>query len=102
MSTKQLLAEIERGIKALQKAQALVVKAETVAPKAKAIAAKTAPAKTGKTAKAPAKKAAKGGMSVEGRARIAAAQQKRWAKVKREKNKAAKGAKAALAVPAAE
>jgi hypothetical protein len=49
---------------------------------------------------APAKKAAKGGMSDEGRARIAAAQQKRWAKVKREKNKAAKAAKAALAVSA--
>jgi hypothetical protein len=40
-------------------------------------------------------------MSDEGRAKIAAAQQKRWAKVKREKNKAAKAAKAALAVPAA-
>jgi hypothetical protein len=37
-------------------------------------------------------------MSDEGRAKIAAAQQKRWATVKREKNK---GAKAALAVPAA-
>jgi hypothetical protein len=41
-------------------------------------------------------------MSDEGRAKIAAAQQKRWAKVKRAKNKAAKAAKAALAVPAAE
>jgi hypothetical protein len=41
-------------------------------------------------------------MSDEGRARIAAAQQKRWAKVKREKKKAAKAAKAALVVPAAE
>jgi hypothetical protein len=39
-------------------------------------------------------------MSDEGRARIAAAQQKRWAKVKREKNKAAKAAKAALDVSA--
>ena len=102
MSTKQLLAEIERGINALQKAHALIVKAEAVAPKAKATAAKTAPAKTGKVTKVPAKKAAKGGMSAEGRAKIAAAQQKRWAKVKREKNKAAKAAKAALAVPAAE
>ena len=56
MSTKQLLAEIERGINALQKAHALCLKAEAVAPKAKATAAKTA-----KVKKAPAKKAAKGG-----------------------------------------
>jgi hypothetical protein len=98
MSTKQLLAEIERGINALQKAHALIVKAEAVAPKAKATAAKTAPAKTGKATKVPAKKAAKGGMSDEVRAKIAAASRKRWAKVKREKNKAAK---ADLAVPAA-
>jgi hypothetical protein len=97
MSTKQLLAEIERGINALQKARALCLKAEAVAPKAKATATKTA-----KTAKVPAKKAAKGGMSEESRAKIAAAQQKRWAKVRREKNKAAKAAKAALVVPAAE
>ena len=98
MSTKQLLAEIDRGINALQKARALCLKGEAVAPKAKATAAKTA-----KVTKAPAKKAARGGMmSDEGRARIAAAQQKRWAKVKREKKKAAKAAKAALAVPAAE
>ena len=93
MSTKQLLAEIERGIKALQKAQTLVLKAEAAAPKAKTTAAKTA-----KATKAPAKKAAKGGMSDESRAKIAAAQQKRWAKVRRAKNKAAK---APLAVPAA-
>jgi hypothetical protein len=97
MSAKQLLAEIDRGINALQKARVLCLKGETVAPKAKATAAKTA-----KGTKAPAKKAAKGGMSDEGRAKIAAAQQKRWAKVKREKNKAAKAAKAALVVPAAE
>ena len=94
MSTKQLLAEIERGINALQKARTLCLKAEAVAPKARVTAAKTA-----KTAKVPAKKAAKGGMSDEGRAKIAAAQQKRWAKVRRAKKKAAK---AALAVPAAE
>jgi hypothetical protein len=50
----------------------------------------------------PAKKAAKGGMSDESRAKISAAQQKRWAKVRRAKKKAAKAAKAALAVPAAE
>jgi hypothetical protein len=55
-----------------------------------------------KTAKVPAKKAAKGGMSDESRAKISAAQQKRWAKVRRAKKKAAKAAKAALAVPAAE
>jgi hypothetical protein len=102
MSTKQLLAEIERGINALQKAHALIVKAEAVAPKAKATAAKTAAAKTVKATKVPAKKAAKGGMSDEVRAKIAAAQQKRWAKVRREKNKAAKAAKAAQVVPAAE
>jgi hypothetical protein len=95
MSTKQLLAEIDRGIKALQKARALCLKSEAVAPKAKATAAKAT-----KGTKVSARKAAKGGMSDEGRARIAAAQQKRWAKVKREKNKAAKAAKAALAVPA--
>jgi hypothetical protein len=94
MSTKQLLAEIERGINALQKAHALVLKAEAVAPKAKATAAKTA-----KVTKVPIKKAAKGGMSDESRAKIAAAQQKRWAKVRRAKKKAAK---AALVVPAAE
>ena len=99
MSTKQLLAEIERGINALQKARTLCLKAEAVAPKAKATATKTTAAKT---AKVPAKKAAKGGMSDEGRAKIAAAQQKRWAKVRRVKNKAAKAAKAALVVPAAE
>lgn len=98
MSTKQLLAEIERGIKALQKAQALVVKAEAVAPKAKAIAVKRAPTKTAKATKAPAKKAAKRVISDEGRAKISAAQQKRWAKVKRATKKAAK---AALVVPAA-
>jgi hypothetical protein len=94
MSTKQLLAEIERGINALQKARTLCLKAEAVAPKAKATATKTA--------KMPAKKSAKGGMSDEGRAKIAAGQQKRWAKVRRAKKKAAKAAKAALVVPAAE
>jgi hypothetical protein len=96
MSVKQLLAEIDRGINALQKARALCLKGEAVASKSKTTITKTATA-----TKAPAKKAAKSGMSDEGRARIAAAQQKRWAKVKREKNKAAKAAKAALAVPAA-
>jgi outer membrane receptor for monomeric catechols len=92
MSTKQLLAEIERGISALQKAHALVLKAEVVAPKA--IAAKTA-----KVTGVAARKATKGRMSEEGRAKIAAAQQKRWAKIRRAKKKAAK---AALVVPAAE
>jgi len=96
MSTKQLLAEIDRGISALQKARALCLKGQAAAPKAKVVATKTA-----KVTKTPAKKAAKSGMSDEGRARIAAAQQKRWAKVRREKNKAAKAAKAASAVPAA-
>jgi hypothetical protein len=95
MSTKQLLAEIERGINALQKARALCLKSEAVAPKTKATAAKTA------NIKVPIKKAAKGGMSDESRAKIAAAQQKRWAKVRRAKNKAAKAAKAALGVAAA-
>ena len=42
MSTKQLLAEIERGINALQKARALCLKSEAVALKAKTTAAKTA------------------------------------------------------------
>ncbi|MDR3734279.1 MAG: hypothetical protein P4L10_01945 [Acidobacteriaceae bacterium] len=92
MSTKQLLVEIDRGINALQKARALCLKGEAAAPKAQ-------PAKA---TKAPAKKTAKGSMSDEGRAKIAAAQQKRWAKVKREKNKAARAAKAALAIPAAQ
>jgi hypothetical protein len=72
------------------------LKGEAVVPKARATAAKTA-----KVTKVPTRKAARGGMRDEGRARIAAAQQKRWAKVKREKNKAAKAAKAALIVPAA-
>jgi len=92
MSTKQLLAEIERGINALQKARALCLKGEAVAPKAKAIAAKTV-----KATKDQAKRAAKGGMSDEGRAKIAAAQQKRWAKVRRAKKKAAKAALVAVA-----
>jgi hypothetical protein len=96
MSTRQLLAEIERGINALQKARALCLKSEAVAPKAKATAAKTA-----KVTRVPVKKAAKGGISDESRAKIAAGQQKRWAKVRREKNKAAKAAKAALVVPTA-
>jgi hypothetical protein len=100
MSTKQLLAEIERGIKALEKARTLCLKGD-VAPKPKATVSKTELAKTGKAPKVLARKAAKGGMSDESRARISAAQQKRWAKVKREKNKAAKSAKAALAVAAA-
>jgi len=95
MSSKQLLAEIDRGMKALEKARALCLKGETVAPKAKAAATKTV-----KGTKVSAKKAVKGGMSDEGRAKIAAAQQRRWAKFKREKNKAAKAAKAALAAPA--
>jgi hypothetical protein len=102
MSTKQLLAEIDRGINALQKARALTLKSEAVAPKAKATAARTAKVTKAAVTKAPAKKAAKGGMSDEGRAKIAAAQQRRWAKVRREKNKAAKAAKAALVAPAAE
>ena len=101
MSTKQLLAEIERGIKALQKAQTLCLKAEAAAPKTKATAAKTVPAKAVKVTRVPVKKPAKGGVSDESRAKMAAAQQKRWAKVKREKNKAAKAAKAALVTPAA-
>jgi len=101
MSTKQLLAEIERGIKALQKAQALCLKAEAAAPKTKATAARIVPAKTVKVTRVPVKKAAKSGVSDESRAKMAAAQQKRWAKVKREKNKAAKAAKAALVAPAA-
>ena len=94
MSTKQLLAEIDRGINALQKARALTLKGDAVAPKAKATAVKTA-----KVTNVQAKKAAKGSMSDEARAKMAAAQQKRWAKVRRAKKKAAK---AALAVPPAE
>ena len=93
MSTKQLLAEIERGINALQKARALCLKGEAVSPKAKATAAKTA-----KVRRVPVKKAAKGGVSDESRAKMAAAQQKRWARIRRAKKKAAK---AALLVPAA-
>jgi hypothetical protein len=95
MSTKQLLAEIERGIIALQKARVLCLKSETAAPKAKVTAAKTA-----KATRVPVKKAPKRGVSDESRAKMAAAQQKRWATVRREKNKAAKAAKAALVVPA--
>ena len=86
-----------RDVTALQKAQALVLKAEAAAPKAKTTAAKTAPAKTSKATKVPIEKAAKGGMSADGRARIAAAQQKRWAKIRREKKKAAKAALAGSA-----
>jgi hypothetical protein len=81
MTTKQLLAVIDKGISALEKARALCLKNEDLAT------TKVQPAKAAKTA-------AKSSMSEEGRARIAAAQKKRWAKVKREKNKAAKAAKA--------
>jgi hypothetical protein len=81
MSMNQLLAEIDRGIAVLQKARALCLKGETAA---------TTKVKPGK----PAKTATKKSMSEEGRARIVAAQKKRWAKVKRAKNKAAKAAKA--------
>jgi hypothetical protein len=77
----------------LDKARALCLKSEAATPKPKATAAKTA-----KVTKVPVNKAAMGGMSDEGRVKIAAAQQKRWAKVRREKNKAAK---AALAAPTA-
>jgi hypothetical protein len=93
MSTKQLLAEIERRINSLQKARALCLKGEVRAPKAKTTAAKTA-----KITKVTVKKATKSGVSDETRAKIAAAQQKRWAKVRRAKKKAAK---VALVVPAA-
>jgi hypothetical protein len=118
MSTKQLLAQIERGVKALEKARTLILKAEGAASKGKATASKTAPKKATKAAKVPAKKSAakatkgtkspaktpakkavKGGISEEGRARIAAATRKRWAKVRLEKKKAAKAAKAALVAP---
>jgi hypothetical protein len=57
------------------------------------------PRKTAKVTGVAVTKATKSGMSEEGRAKIAAAQQKRWAKIRRAKKKAAK---AALAVPAAE
>jgi len=57
--------------------------------------------KWGQVQRVPVKNAAKGGVSDESRAKMAAAQQKRWAKVKREKNKAAKAAKAAPIAPAA-
>jgi hypothetical protein len=93
MSTKQLLAEIDRGINALQKARALCLKGELVAPKTKSVSSKIA-----KVTRVPAKKSAKGGVSDEVRAKISAAQQKRWAKIRRAKNKAAK---AAATVPAA-
>ena len=101
MSTKQLLAEIERGINALQKARTLCLKAEAVAPKARVTAAKTAHTKAAKATKVPAKKATKGGMSDEGRAKIAAAQQKRWAKKKRATKAAAKKAAVAPVATAA-
>ena len=71
----------------------MCLKSEAVAPKAKATAAKTA-----RVTRVPVKKVVKGGMSDEHRAKIAAAQQKRWAKVRRVKKKAAN---AALVVPAA-
>ena len=81
MSMNQLLAEIDRGIAILQKARALCLNGE---------AAAGTKVKPGKPARTPTKSS----MSEEGRARIAAAQKKRWAKVKRAKNKAAKAAKA--------
>jgi hypothetical protein len=93
MSSKQLLAEIDRGINALQKARVLCLKAETATPTSKVAAGKTATA-----TKAPAKKAARTGVSDETRAKIAAAQQKRWAKIRRAKKRADK---AALTIPAA-
>jgi hypothetical protein len=79
MSTKQLLAEIDRGLKALEKARALCLKGDSTA------ATKLRPG-------TPAKTAAKSPMSEESRAKIAAAQKKRWAKVRRNRRKAAKAA----------
>jgi len=92
MSTKQLLAEIERGINALNKARVLCLKGEAVAAKVTATQVKAA-----KVTKALATKPAGRTMSDESRARIAAAQQKRWAKVRRAKKKAAKAALAGSA-----
>jgi hypothetical protein len=83
MSMNQVLTEIDRGIAVLQKARALCLKGE---------AAAVTKVKPGKPTKTPAKSS----MSEESRARIAAAQKKRWAKVKRERNKAAKAAKAGV------
>jgi hypothetical protein len=88
MSMKQLLAEIERGINALQKARALCLKGDAAAPMASA-------AKTATVTRVPVKKTAKRVMNDESRAKIAAAQQKRWAKVRRIQKKAAKAALAA-------
>lgn len=93
MGTKQLLAEIDRGINALQKVRAMCLESDAFEPRAKSIATRTP-----KLTKGPAKKASKSGISDEGRARIAAAQQKRWARVRREKKKAARAAKATLIV----
>ena len=98
MSTKQLLAAIERGIKALEKARTLCLKAEAKATASKATVSKTTRAKTGKVTRVPVKRAAKRFMSDEGRAKIAAGQQKRWAKIRRAKKRAAK---AALIIPTA-
>jgi hypothetical protein len=59
------------------------LKAETAASKTKPSGAKTALTKTAKATKAPVRKAAKDDMSDEGRAKIAAAQAKRWGRLAR-------------------
>jgi hypothetical protein len=80
---EQLIKEIDRAIKALQSARVALTATQQ----------KRGPGRPKKTvvAKAIAPVAAKRGvMTEEGKARIAAAQKKRWAKIKRAAKKAAR------------
>jgi hypothetical protein len=68
MNTSELVAGLDREIARLQKVRALLSEASTI--------------KLPKNTRTAGRKRRKGGMSVEGRARIAAAQKARWAKLR--------------------
>ena len=84
LTSKQLrkAADIQDKIEALQADLAAILGS---APVAAAASSKADAPKAAKAAKGPKKR--KGGMSAEGRARVAAAQKARWAKVKAAKAK---------------
>jgi hypothetical protein len=79
MSITNLIAQINAEIERLQKARSLLSAMETTKAKTKTKTKDKAKAKTANPKKSPAKK--KRHISKEGRARIAAAQRKRWAKL---------------------
>ena len=77
MDVSNILAEIDAKIASLQQARAAIVSLETGTPAPKA---KRGRPKGSTNAAKPAKVAKKRNLSPEGRARIAAAMQRRWAK----------------------